>query len=218
MALPEHMAPAGMPVVDNIRRSLAAMEDLFNALLDVSRLDAGVVETHMATVPVDSLLERVRFEFEPQARQKGLSLTIMPTSALVRSDPALLERIVRNFVSNAVRYTDRGGIVVGCRRRTSVVRIEVLDSGRGIPATSSMRYSRSSASSTIRSATWRNGLGLGLAIVEACRKAARARDRATLGVGKGSRFSVTVPRGRPEDRVSTATPAHLHWIPMLPAH
>ncbi|HWM71460.1 MAG TPA: hybrid sensor histidine kinase/response regulator [Steroidobacteraceae bacterium] len=203
-ALPEHTAPAGMPVVDNIRRSLAAMDDLFNALLDVSRLDAGVVETHMATVPVASLLERVRFEFEPQARQKGLSLTIMPTSALVRSDPALLERIVRNFVSNAVRYTDRGGIVVGCRQRTGVVRIEVLDSGRGIPADKHHEIFQEFCQLDNPERDRRNGLGLGLAIVE---RVARLLDHGIelrSVVGKGSRFSVTVPRGRPEDRISTA--------------
>jgi two-component system, sensor histidine kinase len=205
-ALPEHMAPAGMPVVDNIRRSVAAMEDLFNALLDVSRLDAGVVETHMATVPIDSLLERVRFEFEPQARQKGLSLTIMPTSALVRSDPALLERIVRNFVSNAVRYTDRGGIVVGCRQRASVVRIEVLDSGRGIPADKHHEIFQEFCQLDNPERDRRNGLGLGLAIVERVAKLLDHAIELRSVVGKGSRFSVTVPRGRPEDRVSAAAP------------
>ncbi len=203
-ALPEHTAPAGMPVVDNIRRSVAAMEDLFNALLDVSRLDAGVVETHTATVPVAPLLERVRFEFEPQARQKGLSLTMMPTSALVRSDPALLERIIRNFVSNAVRYTDRGGIVVGCRQRSAAVRIEVLDSGRGIPADKHHEIFQEFCQLDNPERDRRNGLGLGLAIVD---RVARLLDHAIdlrSVVGKGSRFSVTVPRGRPEDQVSTA--------------
>jgi signal transduction histidine kinase/CheY-like chemotaxis protein len=205
-ALPEHTAPAGMPVVDNIRRSLGAMDDLFNALLDVSRLDAGVVEAHTATVPVASLLERVRFEFEPQARQKGLSLTVMPTRALVRSDPALLERIVRNFVSNAVRYTDRGGIVIGCRQRASRIRIEVLDSGRGIPADKHHEIFQEFCQLNNPERDRSNGLGLGLAIVERVAKLLNHAIDLRSVVGKGSRFSVTAPRGRPEDRASAAVP------------
>jgi len=205
-ALPEHTAPAGMPVVDNIKRSLAAMEDLFNALLDVSRLDAGVVETHMATVPVTPLLERVRFEFEPQARQKGLSLTIMPTRSLAHSDPALLERIVRNFVSNAVRYTDRGGIVVGCRRRGAKVRIEVLDSGHGIPANKHHQIFQEFCQLDNPERDRRKGLGLGLAIVERVAKLLDHPIELRSVVGRGSRFSVTVPCGRPEN-VSTPSAA-----------
>jgi two-component system, sensor histidine kinase len=203
-ALPEHTAPQGMPVVDNIRRSLAAMEDLFNALLDVSRLDAGVVETHMATVPVAPLLERVRFEFEPQARQKGLSLTLIQTKALVRSDPALLERIVRNFVSNAVRYTDRGRVVVGCRRSGAHVRIDVLDSGRGIPADQHRQIFQEFCQLDNPERDRRNGLGLGLAIVD---RVAQLLDHAIelrSTVGKGSRFSVAVPLGRAVDLVAVA--------------
>ncbi len=203
-ALPEHTAPAGMPVVDNIKRSLAAMEDLFNALLDVSRLDAGVVETHTATVPVAPLLERVRFEFEPQARQKGLSLTIMPTRALVHSDPALLERIVRNFVSNAVRYTDQGGIVIGCRRRGPKVRIDVLDSGRGIPADQHHAIFQEFCQLDNPERDRRNGLGLGLAIVERVAKLLNHAIELRSIVGRGSRFSVAVPHGRAEDLVAAS--------------
>ena len=205
-ALPEHTSQQGMVVVENIKRSLAAMEDLFNALLDVSRLDAGVVEAQMATVPLASLLERVRFEFEPQALRKGLSLTIVPTSILVHSDPALLERIVRNLVSNAVRYTDRGGIVVGCRRRGANTRIDVLDSGRGIPADKHHEIFQEFCQLDNPERDRRNGLGLGLAIVDRVTKLLNHAIELRSAVGKGSRFSVTVPRGRARDVLVSPKP------------
>jgi len=208
-ALPEHTRPAGMPVVDNIRRSVDAMEDLFNALLDVSRLDAGVVETRAATVPVADILERVRFEFEPQARQKGLTLSVVRTTALVHSDPSLLERIIRNFVSNAVRYTERGGIVVGCRPRAATLRIEVWDTGRGIPPDKHQEIFQEFCQLDNPERDRRNGLGLGLAIVERVARLLNHPIELRSQIDKGSRFTVTVPRGRPEDQVSTAGPAQL---------
>jgi signal transduction histidine kinase len=96
-------------------------------------------------------------------------------SSLVRSDPALLERIIRNFVSNAVRYTDRGGIVVGCRQRSAAVRIEVLDSGRGIPADKHREIFQEFCQLDNPERDRRNGLGLGLAIVD---RVARLLDHA----------------------------------------
>jgi signal transduction histidine kinase len=201
-ALPEHTSPAGKPVVENIRRSLSAMDDLFSALLDVSRLEAGVVEGHIATVPVASLLERIQFEFAPLARRKGLALTVIRSSAWVRSDPALLERIIRNFVSNAIRYTDRGGIVLGCRPRGTEVRIDVCDSGRGIPANRQQEIFQEFRQLDNPDQDHRNGIGLGLAIVERVARLLNHPIELRSVVGKGSRFSVTVPRGWPTRPVS----------------
>src|SRR5207237_8493168 len=116
-ALQEHSLPAdGRAVVANIRRSVDAMEDLFNSLLDVSRLDAGIVRPRIGTIPLAPLMERVRVEYEPPARQKDLALSVVRNSLFVRSDPVLLERIMRNLVANAVRYTDRGRVIFGARR------------------------------------------------------------------------------------------------------
>ncbi len=120
-------------VIGNIRHSVDAMEELFNALLDISRLDAGVVQPSVTTIPLAAVFDRVRFEYAPIARQKRVTLTVMQTSVHVRSDLSLLGRIVRNLLANAVRYTERGGVVLGCRRRGNTVRIEVWDTGRGIP-------------------------------------------------------------------------------------
>jgi two-component system, sensor histidine kinase len=129
----QSLPPDGRAVVSNIRRSVDAMEDLFNSLLDVSRLDAGIVRPRIATIALAPLMERVRLEYDPAASQKDLSLRITRNTLFVRSDPVLLERIMRNLVANAVRYTDRGKIILGARRNAGAVRIEVWDSGRGIP-------------------------------------------------------------------------------------
>src|SRR5258708_29210474 len=110
------------------------MNVLFDALLDISKLDAGVLASSPAEFPVQKLLDRLETTFGSAARGKGLSLRMMSSNAWVRSDFILLERILLNLLSNAVRYTQKGGIVVGCRRRNAGLRIEIWDTGPGIPA------------------------------------------------------------------------------------
>jgi signal transduction histidine kinase len=121
-------------LVGNVRRSVDSMEELFDALLDISRLDAGAVRARIETIPLAAVFERLAFEYAPVAKQKGLALQVMKTSVYVRSDPTLLARIVRNLVANAVRYTERGRVTIGCRRRGEQVSVEVWDTGPGIPA------------------------------------------------------------------------------------
>ena len=100
-----------------ITAAVGAMNELFNALLDISKLDAGVLSTTIIDFPIARLLKRIESTFTEAAREKGLSFKLVPSSAWVRSDLILLERIVLNLVSNAVRYTASGGVLVGCRRR-----------------------------------------------------------------------------------------------------
>jgi signal transduction histidine kinase/CheY-like chemotaxis protein len=178
-------------LIERIDASLAAMNELFNALLDVSKLDAGVVTPDVADFPVAELLARIETTFAGAARAKGLSLRIMPSTAWVRSDFILLERILLNLVSNAVRYTARGGVLVGCRRRQAGLRIEVWDSGPGIPETE--RRNVFSEFYQVGTAQRGGGLGLGLAIVDRlCRLLAHPIELKSV-VGKGSRFAVTAP-------------------------
>jgi signal transduction histidine kinase/ActR/RegA family two-component response regulator len=201
-ALQEHSLPAdGRAVVSNIRRSVDVMEDLFNSLLDVSRLDAGIVRPRITTIPLAPLVERVRVEFEPVARQKDLSLAVVRCSLFVRSDPVLLERIIRNLVANAVRYTDRGRVVVGARRRAETVRIEVWDSGRGIPEDKYREIFQEFRQLENPERDRRKGLGLGLAIVERLVKLLDHPLELRSQLGKGSLFAVSVPRGRREEFV-----------------
>ncbi|UUZ64894.1 HAMP domain-containing protein [Polaromonas sp. P1-6] len=107
---------SGSRLVANLRQCAQSLDDLFDGLLDISRLDANVVEPDVGVFPLAPLLNRLRIQFAQQALAKGLELRVVASTAFVRSDVALLERIVRNLVSNAVRYTVRGKILVGCRR------------------------------------------------------------------------------------------------------
>jgi signal transduction histidine kinase/CheY-like chemotaxis protein len=186
-------------VIGNIRRSVDAMEELFNSLLDISRLDAGVVQPHITTIPMAAVFDRVRFEYGPIARQKRLSLTVMKTSLLVRSDPSLLTRLIRNLLSNAVRYTDSGGVVLGCRRAGDQVRIEVWDTGKGIPVDRHEEIFHEFYQLHNPERDRRKGLGLGLAIVKRLAKLLNYPLELRSRLGKGSMFSITLPRGQREE-------------------
>jgi signal transduction histidine kinase len=143
-------------LVGQIGGSVTAMDGLFNSLLDISRLDAGVVETQIEDFPIEPLLERVCRDYLAETEAKGLGLTWSRCSAIVRTDPFLLERILRNLVSNAVRYADRGRIMVGCRRGNRL-RVEVWDTGRGIPLDQQHEVFREFSNWAILSATARRG-------------------------------------------------------------
>src|SRR5262249_26377310 len=119
-----------------IERAYAAvreMTEMFNSLLDISKLDAGTLAPKITDFPIARLLQKVETTFDQAARENGLRLRVIRSGAWVRSDAMLLERILLNLVSNAVRYTSHGGIIVGCRRRGDMLRVEVCDSGPGIP-------------------------------------------------------------------------------------
>src|SRR5499427_8959932 len=198
-------------IVARIDAALSAMNELFNALLDISKLDAGMLTPSITEFPVAKLLDRVDTTFTGAAREKGLSLRVISSSAWVRSDFILLERIVFNLVSNAVRYTSIGGVVVGCRKRGVNLRIEVWDTGPGVPQDQQQNifgefYRLGAAGGDGRTGL---GLGLGLAIVDRLCRLLDHSVRLTSILGKGSCFSVAVPRvaARPEIGESPA-PAH----------
>ena len=122
----------GRKLVRQVERSLETMEDLLHTLLDISKLDAGVVETNITDVPLEPLFSSLKSDFQPLAAQKGLKLKFRSTNAVVRSDRTLLRRILQNIVSNAIRYTRKGGVLVGARHRGDTIRIDVADTGCGI--------------------------------------------------------------------------------------
>ncbi len=184
----------GASLLADAEHSLAGLNTLLESLLDVSRLDAGAVVPQIETFPLAPILERLESEFGPAAREKGVSLRAVTTSGFVRSDPALLGRILNNLVSNAVRYTDKGKITVGCRPSGKSLRIEVWDSGVGIPAD---RVDDIFLEFTQLGNTERNlsqGLGLGLAIVQRLTDLLGHRLCVRSIPGKGSVFSVELPR------------------------
>jgi signal transduction histidine kinase len=152
-------------LVARIDASVGSMNELFESLLDMTKLDAGIVEPIPTVLQVQRLFERVETTFGEAARKKGLSLRVVASAAWVASDPILLERVLLNLVSNAVRYTERGGVVVGCRRRGETLRIDICDTGPGIPEDQRSSIFGEFYQLARSEAGRREGLGLGLAIV-----------------------------------------------------
>jgi len=183
----------GQRLIEQIEESTVAMDGLFSALLDISQLDAGTVEVHRQSFPMGALLERICRDHEAEATAKGLSLVWAPSTAGVDCDPVLLERVLRNLVANAVRYTDHGRVLVGCRRRGATISIQVLDTGPGIPPDQRDRVFQEYYQLGNPERDRTKGLGLGLAIVRrlvdllGCEMTLRSR------VGHGSCFEVSVP-------------------------
>jgi signal transduction histidine kinase/CheY-like chemotaxis protein len=181
----------GGHLVERIDAAVASMNELFNALLDISKLDAGVLATNVTDLPMASVLKRIETTFAGAAREKGISFRVVPSSAWVRSDMILLERILLNLASNAVRYTSSGGIVIGCRRRGEQIRVEVHDTGPGIPE--DQRRNIFGEFYRLGGQNSHGGLGLGLAIVDRLCGLLEHPIELASTIGKGSTFSVTLP-------------------------
>jgi signal transduction histidine kinase len=182
-------------IVAGIEAALSAMNELFNVLLDISKLDAGVMTPTFTEFAVADLLQRIETTFSGVAREKGLDLRIVSSSSWVRSDFVLLERIVLNLVSNAIRYTSAGRVIIGCRRENENLRIEVWDTGSGIPQ-DQHQHIFSEFYRLDRPHRDAGGLGLGLAIVDRLCRLLKHPVELRSVVGKGSCFSVTVPTAR----------------------
>ena len=153
-------------LLDHIDSSVQAMGGLFNGLLDISRLDAGVVEVNPQTFAMQPLLERICRDYAGVAQAKRIELTLKPTTAAVYSDPLLIERVVRNIVANAIAYTDQGRVLVGCRRRGKTLCVQVWDTGRGIPEAEQARIFTEFYQVANPERDRSKGVGLGLAIVK----------------------------------------------------
>ncbi len=125
--------PKSVALTDQIDRSLATLEDMLRTLLDISKLDAGVLRPEFGPVAIASLFEPLEQEFVATAAKRNLDFRIMPSSAVVRSDPLMLRRILQNLLANALRYTQRGTVLMGCRLKGDDICIEVHDTGPGIP-------------------------------------------------------------------------------------
>jgi len=179
-------------LIQNIDASLEAVEEIFSALLDISRLDTGAMKPEFADFRIDELLHRLEVEFTPLAREKGLTLVFMPCSQSVRSDRRLLRRLLQNLISNAIKYTPAGGVLIGCRRRGERLRVEVYDTGIGIPQTK-RRAVFKEFHRLDQGARVARGVGLGLSIVQRIGRVLDCDVALKSQVGRGSRFSVEVP-------------------------
>ena len=179
----------------NIDASLDGVEEILNALLDISRLDSGAMKPEHSVFPIKDLLEQIRIDFEPIAKARGMSFSIVPSSALIRSDRKLLRRILQNLVSNALKYNkERGRAVLGCRRKGRQLLIEVHDSGPGIPE--DQREVIFKEFQRLERHSQAPGLGLGLSIVERMCRVLDHDLSLRSKLGKGSSFQVCVPLAR----------------------
>jgi len=181
-------------LLDHIDSSVQAMGSLFNGLLDISRLDAGVVEVGVQTFAMQPLLERICRDFAADAHAKGVALELRPTDAAVYSDPLLVERVVRNIVANAIAYTDTGGVLVGCRRRGRAWRVQVWDTGRGIAAEEQAQIFKEFYQIANPERDRSKGVGLGLAIVGRLTTLLGHPLRLRSVPGQGTVFSLDLPR------------------------
>lgn len=198
--------PQSRAIAEKMEDSIGHMVDMIDSLLDIGQIESGEIKPDIVEFPVSAILERKAREFAVLAETKGIELRFVKSSALVRSDPHLLERIIGNLLSNAIKYTDRGRVLLGCRLRGAALRIEIWDTGIGIAREHFQDIFREfyrvdpADSAEV-------GLGLGLYFV---RRVSSLLDHAVdldSRSGKGTMFSLTVPMVGRGDRTGAAVPA-----------
>ena len=185
-------------LVENVEASLDSVEEIIGAVLDMSRLDTGAMKPEISVFPIDDILSQLRVDFEPMARDRGLDFRIVPCGLSVRSDRRLLRRLLQNLASNAIKYTERGKVLIGCRRRGKQMSVEVLDTGIGVPP-EKRREIFAEFSRLERGVKVAPGLGLGLSIVERIARVLGHPVTVESEDNRGSHFSVLLP-------VTTAVP------------
>lgn len=179
-------------LLDRLDETLSAMSGMLNTLLDINQIEVGAVEPSVVNFPINDLFARLRDEFTYHAHGRGLSLRVVASSLTIDTDPRLLEQMLRNLLSNALKYTERGKVLLGCRRRAGVVSIEVWDTGIGIPKSEFKsifdEYRQLGNPARQRS----HGLGLGLSIVKRLANLLGHRIDVRSLTGKGSGFSIEI--------------------------
>ncbi len=205
------MDPAGKEALAQQELAISSMSRLLNALLDISKLESGAVKPDPTDFTVGVLFEELRQEFAGLANNKGLTLRVMACEDSVHSDPSLVGQILRNLIANAIKYTRAGWVALRCEHEPACVRIEVLDTGIGIPA-EQLRYIYDEFYQVgVPPNTTREGYGLGLSIVQRLVALLEVKLEVQSEVGKGSMFALTLPASqgaaRPSARIEPEPPA-----------
>jgi signal transduction histidine kinase/CheY-like chemotaxis protein len=180
-------------IMARLERSVDAMDGLFSAILDLSKLDSDAVKPEMADVPLRAIFETIERHFGPEAAAKNLALSVFASRAVVKTDAALLERALRNLVSNAIKYTHEGRVLVGCRRRGKRLLIAVWDTGIGIAADHLDQVFEEYFQVDDLPRDRSHGLGLGLSIVRRLARLLGSEIEVSSVAGAGSRFGFEVP-------------------------
>ncbi|MCV9936439.1 ATP-binding protein [Boseaceae bacterium BT-24-1] len=190
-------AAAARGIAEKLEAALASLGGLLHGLIDVSRLDAGLVPVGREPISLLRMLSGLREEFSPQAQQRGIDLRFVASNAWVKSDPVLLKRILDNFLSNALRYAPESRVLIGCRRHGATMEIQIVDTGPGIAADQHQAVFEEFAQLDNPQRDREQGLGLGLAIVRRLGGLLGHRIGLSSTPGKGSTFSVRVPFAAP---------------------
>jgi len=180
-------------VISQIEASIDSINSMLSALLDISKLDAGIVKPALETVDLDALFMRLQGEFDVLALENHNELRVRHTAARVKSDPAMLERMLRNLLSNAARYTENGRILLAARRRGKQVAIQVMDTGCGIPENQLDEIFAEFHQLQNAARDRQKGLGLGLSIVKRLAKLLRHEVKVSSVLGRGSCFTIILP-------------------------
>ncbi|NWO07707.1 MAG: PAS domain-containing protein [Alteromonadaceae bacterium] len=204
----QSFGPKAESLVRSVSTSLDDVENLLGTLVDISKLDAGVIKPDVTAFDLRDLLNNIAREFRQMAFAENLQLDFVPSSAVVESDSQLLARILRNFLTNAIRYTTSGRILLGCRRRGDHVLLQVWDTGMGIPEDKLTEIFQEFKRIQPKGSQQDKGLGLGLAIVDKISRMLGHKVRVSSVEGKGSMFSVQVPLGQLEPQHSKKDTSH----------
>jgi PAS domain S-box-containing protein len=185
--------PALASTIQQLRNATLAMQELLEGLLDISKLDTGTMRPEIRTFSVSSLLSQLQEQYQSIATEKGITLKLVPCTAVVSSDPALLRVILQNLISNAIKYTHRGKVIIGCRHRGDQLRIEVWDSGIGIPEDKQESVFEEFYQIDNPGRDRNKGVGIGLAIVKRIATLLNYQLYMHSVAGKGSSFAIQVP-------------------------
>ena len=185
-----------LKIIEDINSVSASTARLLNALLDVSELEVGAIKPRYEEFPINNIFTSIFQSFSPLAKDKGLQFRIVPSSIFVKSDPDLLERILGNFMSNAIRYTQSGSVMIGCRRRGNIVSIEVWDTGCGISDNQMSSIFEDFYQIENKERDRSKGLGLGLALAKRLSISLNHKIESKSWLGSGSSFSVLVEIGK----------------------
>jgi Na+/proline symporter/signal transduction histidine kinase len=212
------LTPVDAKLAQNVDAALVAVEDIFSALIEISKMDAGRIEPDFVDLALADIFQQMQLEFAPLAQAKGLKLKVVDTNLWVRSDRLLLKRVLQNLVANAVKYTRSGKVMLAARRRGGEVAISVYDTGPGIPRDKQeiifKEFQRLEGSgSNVR------GVGLGLSIVERITKILGIGLSLASTAGRGSAFTVRLPRAEPQAiqpvRAAAAAPGNFAGLSVL---
>ena len=197
----QHQSGEGQTITAGIGHSIDTMSSMLSSLLDINRLETGNLRPSKSDFAVNEIFNSAATDLLQPLEDKGLQWRVVPTDLVVRSDKRMLEEMIRNLLSNAIRYTDRGKILLGCRRAGDKIRIEVWDTGIGIPGDQLPRIFEEYYCDVKR-----GGFGLGLAIVRRLGEILEHRVDVRSTPGKGTGFSIEIPRVRAYVGISASVP------------